>query len=164
MFSIILNVVGSLMHFYVAHRLYRVAPIRSRIPAKAWWLGALLLWIVHLAGVQLGDEALDWRWWPGQFSMTWLGILFVISHSIGEQRYLIHTVPLNAETFDARADLPEPWAGLRDADLAAVTGVPDATFCHNGRFIAAAKSFDGIRALAQQALQAVEEAPAASQD
>jgi uncharacterized UPF0160 family protein len=87
-------------------------------------------------------------------------VLFVISHSIAEQRYMIHTVPVSAESFDARADLPEPWAGLRDADLAAVTGVADATFCHNGRFIAAAKSFEGIRELARQALRAVDEAPA----
>ena len=87
-------------------------------------------------------------------------VLFVISHSIAEQRYMIHTVPVSAESFDARADLPEPWAGLRDADLAAVTGVPDATFCHNGRFIAAAKSFEGIRELARQALRAVDAAPA----
>jgi uncharacterized UPF0160 family protein len=87
-------------------------------------------------------------------------VLFVISHSIAEQRYMIHTVPVSAESFDARADLPAPWAGLRDADLAAVTGVADATFCHNGRFIAAAKSFEGIRELARQALRAVDEAPA----
>ncbi|QNA89160.1 MYG1 family protein [Massilia sp. Dwa41.01b] len=83
-------------------------------------------------------------------------VLFVISHSIAESRYLIHTVPVSAESFEARADLPEPWAGLRDADLAAVTGVPDATFCHNGRFIAAAKSYEGIRTLARQALDAVD--------
>ena len=83
-------------------------------------------------------------------------ILFVISHSLGEQRYLIHTVPVSTETFEARADLPAPWAGLRDADLAAVTGVPDATFCHNGRFIAAARSYEGIREMARQALQAVD--------
>ncbi|MGX4642598.1 metallophosphoesterase [Massilia sp. SYSU DXS3249] len=79
MFSIILNIVGSLMHFYVAHRLYRVPAVRARVPAKYWWLGALLLWLVYLAGVQLGDEALDWRWWPGQFALTWLGILFVMT-------------------------------------------------------------------------------------
>lgn len=83
-------------------------------------------------------------------------VLFVISHSLSEQRYLIHTVPVSAESFEARADLPEAWAGLRDAELAAVTGVPDATFCHNGRFIAAARSFEGIRAMAQLALQAVD--------
>lgn len=82
-------------------------------------------------------------------------VLFVISHSLAEQRYLIHTVPVSAESFDARADLPASWAGLRDADLAAVTGVPDATFCHNGRFIAAARSYEGIRALARLALDDV---------
>jgi predicted MPP superfamily phosphohydrolase len=79
MFSIVLNLVGSLFHFYVAHQLYRLTPIRNRVPAMAWWLGALVLWLVYLAGVHLGDEAIDWRWWPGQFALTWLGILFVMS-------------------------------------------------------------------------------------
>lgn len=81
-------------------------------------------------------------------------VLFVISHSLAEQRYLLHTVPVSTETFEARADLPQPWAGLVDAELAAVTGVPDAMFCHNGRFIAAVKSYEGARALATLALQA----------
>lgn len=85
-------------------------------------------------------------------------VLFVVSHSIGEQRYMLHTVSANPDDFTARADLPEAWAGLRDADLAAVTGVPDATFCHNGRFIAAAKSFEGAATMARQALQAVDDA------
>jgi uncharacterized UPF0160 family protein len=84
-------------------------------------------------------------------------VLFVISHNLAEQRYMLHTVPVSPENFTARADLPEAWAGLRDAELAAVTGVPDAGFCHNGRFIAAAKSFEGVRAMAELALQAVEE-------
>ncbi len=83
-------------------------------------------------------------------------VLFVISHSLSEDRYMLHTVPATTETFDARADLPEPWAGLRDEELAAVTGVPDAKFCHNGRFIAAAKTFEGAYAMAKQALQAVD--------
>lgn len=85
-------------------------------------------------------------------------VLFVISHSIAEQRYMLHTVPTSTENFIARADLPEAWAGLRDAELAAVTGVPDAGFCHNGRFIASAKSYEGIRAMAFLALRSVEEA------
>jgi uncharacterized UPF0160 family protein len=90
-------------------------------------------------------------------------VLFVISHNIAEQRYMLHTIPISAESFKARADLPEPWAGLRDAELAAVTGVPDAGFCHNGRFIAAAKSFEGISAMATQALAAVDQLQQASQ-
>jgi uncharacterized UPF0160 family protein len=85
-------------------------------------------------------------------------VLFVVSHSLSEQRYMLHTVSANPEDFTARADLPEAWAGLRDADLAAVTGVPDAIFCHNGRFIAAAKSFEGVTTMARQALQAVDDA------
>lgn len=88
-------------------------------------------------------------------------ILFVISHNLGEQRYMISTVPVAADSFDARADLPEAWAGLRDAELAAVTGVPDAGFCHNGRFIAAVKSYEGARVMARQALEAFDAAQAA---
>ena len=84
-------------------------------------------------------------------------ILFILSHSIAEQRYMLHTVPVSTESFKARADLPQAWAGLRDAELAAVTGVPDASFCHNGRFIAAAKSYEGACRMMTQALKAVEE-------
>nr|WP_315252107.1 MYG1 family protein [uncultured Duganella sp.] len=83
-------------------------------------------------------------------------ILFVISHNIAEQRYMLHTVPTSTENFIARADLPEAWAGLRDAELAAVTGVADAGFCHNGRFIASAKSYEGISTMAALALRSVE--------
>jgi uncharacterized UPF0160 family protein len=83
-------------------------------------------------------------------------VLFVISHSVAEQRYVLHTVPVSPESFKARADLPASWAGLRDAELAAVTGVPDAGFCHNGRFIAAVKSYEGARTMARLALQELE--------
>jgi predicted MPP superfamily phosphohydrolase len=78
-FSIVLNLIGTLLHFYVAHRLYRIDAVRSRVPARVWWPGALLVWLVYLGGVHLGDEALDWRWWPEQFALTWLGIMFVMS-------------------------------------------------------------------------------------
>ncbi|GGE91081.1 metallophosphoesterase [Massilia psychrophila] len=79
MFSIILNVIGTLLHFYVAGRLYKIRPIRDRIAAPAWWLGAGFIWLLYIAGIQIGDEALDWRWWPGQFAMTWIGIQFVMA-------------------------------------------------------------------------------------
>ncbi|MBC7684776.1 MAG: MYG1 family protein [Bdellovibrionales bacterium] len=85
-------------------------------------------------------------------------VLFVISHSLAEQRHMLHTVPVSTETFKARADLPEAWAGLRDAQLAAVTGVADAGFCHNGRFIASARSYEGALAMALLALQAADSA------
>ncbi|MBQ5948962.1 MYG1 family protein [Massilia sp. ST3] len=83
-------------------------------------------------------------------------VLFVISYNVAEERHMIHTVPVSPESFEARADLPAAWAGLRDAELAAVTGVADAGFCHNGRFIASAKSYDGIRSMAHLALEEVD--------
>ena len=90
-------------------------------------------------------------------------VLFVVSHSLAEKRYMLHTVPVSADSFTARADLPQAWAGLRDAELAAVTGMQDAIFCHNGRFIAAAKSYASIRVMAAQALAAVDEAGRSAQ-
>ena len=79
-------------------------------------------------------------------------VLFVISFSIAEQRPMLHTVPASADSFLARKDLPASWAGLNGAELAAITGVPDAMFCHNGRFIAAAGSFEGALQMARLAL------------
>jgi uncharacterized UPF0160 family protein len=95
-------------------------------------------------------------------ALPWAGIVrnempevqFVISHSLADQRYMIHTVPTSSDTFDARKDLPTSWAGLQGDGLAAATGVPDAVFCHNNLFIAACKSYDGIREMARQALAA----------
>ena len=46
------------------------------------------------------------------------------------------------------------WAGRSGAELAAVTGVPDAMFCHPARFYASAGSREGITALVAQALVA----------
>jgi uncharacterized UPF0160 family protein len=63
-------------------------------------------------------------------------------------------VPVAPGSFDNRLDLPERWAGLTDAELAAVTGVPDAVFAHASRFYASARSRDGILALAREALAA----------
>ncbi len=87
-------------------------------------------------------------------------VLFVISHSITENRYMLHTVPATADTFEARRDLPAAWAGLQGAELAAASGVADAQFCHNGLFIAAAASYEGALQMARLALQEAESAPA----
>lgn len=56
------------------------------------------------------------------------------------------------DSFEQRADLPASWAGLSNAELEAVCGVRGASFCHNGRFIAAARSRDAILAMADLAV------------
>lgn len=57
------------------------------------------------------------------------------------------------DSFEQRADLPAAWAGLSNGDLEAVCGVKGASFCHNGRFIAAANSREAILAMADIAVK-----------
>lgn len=69
------------------------------------------------------------------------------------ERYVLRTVPAKIGSFDARLDLPQAWAGLRDAQLAAASGVFDAVFCHTNLFIAVARSLPGALRMAELALQ-----------
>ena len=64
----------------------------------------------------------------------------------------MQAVPVAVDSFDNRRDLPEAWAGLSGAELASVTGVPDAVFAHLKRFYASAGSRAGIVALLALAL------------
>ncbi|MDQ1195933.1 MYG1 family protein [Agrobacterium sp. SORGH_AS 787] len=57
------------------------------------------------------------------------------------------------EGFELRADLPVSWAGLTNSDLERASGVEGATFCHNGRFIAAAKTREAALTMAEIATQ-----------
>ncbi|MEZ2127648.1 MULTISPECIES: MYG1 family protein [unclassified Sinorhizobium] len=60
------------------------------------------------------------------------------------------------EGFELRADLPAAWAGLSGRDLEVVTGVEGASFCHNGRFIAVARTREAALALADLAVKDTE--------
>jgi uncharacterized UPF0160 family protein len=64
----------------------------------------------------------------------------------------IYAIPRELGQFANRQDLPASWAGLNNEDLAAVTGVPDAVFCHTARFIAVARTREGVLELARLAL------------
>ena len=77
--------------------------------------------------------------------------LFVIYPK--RQGFGVETVPAELGTFENRRDLPEAWGGLEDADLAKVTGVDDALFCHSKRFLTVAKSREGAERLAALALE-----------
>lgn len=113
--------------------------------------------------VRNAERLLDGRvLYLAEGGMPWTGIvvhempdvLFVLyaeSDEAGE-RHVLRTVPVTAGSFDSRLDMPAAWAGLRDDQLAAATGVPDALFCHTNLFIAVAQSFDGALRLAKLAL------------
>jgi uncharacterized UPF0160 family protein len=66
----------------------------------------------------------------------------------------LQAVPQTLGAFGNRKNLPAAWTGHSGADLVAVTGVPDAVFCHGAGFYASAQTREGITALAEQALAA----------
>jgi uncharacterized UPF0160 family protein len=79
-------------------------------------------------------------------------VLFVIYPDSDGDQYQVKTVPVEPGSFVARRDLPKAWSGLRDQELAAVTGVPDSVFCHTNLFIGGARSLQGALRLAELAL------------
>lgn len=62
-------------------------------------------------------------------------------------------VPVEPGSFTLRASFPKNWAGLSDEELVEVTKVKDARFCHKGRFLIAASSYEGIEQMVQQAMK-----------
>ena len=78
--------------------------------------------------------------------------LFVIK-SRNDGMCSVNTVRSNVFSFESRKLFPESWAGKNGKELAEITGVEDAIFCHNARFICSAKSKEGAMKLAQMALE-----------
>lgn len=72
------------------------------------------------------------------------------------QEWTLGGIRLRDEGFDLRADLPAAWAGLTGPDLEVASGVPGASFCHKGRFIAAAKTREAIVKMAALAVEEAE--------
>lgn len=66
--------------------------------------------------------------------------------------WTIQAVRPEKSQFGNRKDLPSAWRGLNGAELAAVTGVTDAVFCHKAAFIAAAESREGALKLVELAI------------
>jgi uncharacterized UPF0160 family protein len=79
-------------------------------------------------------------------------VMFVIYPDSEGEQHQIKTVPVEPGSFVARLDLPKTWAGLRNQELAAVTGVADSVFCHSNLFIGGARSMAGALRLAELAL------------
>lgn len=78
-------------------------------------------------------------------------LLFVIHPR--DKDWCITGIRKSDDSFDQRADLPAAWAGLSNGELETVSGVKGATFCHNGRFIAAANSREAILEMAKIAVE-----------
>lgn len=98
----------------------------------------------------LFEESIPW-----QESFFMLGgeshpALFVVMPA-GEHWKLRGIPPDHEHRMETRLPLPEKWAGLSDEDLQRVSGIPEAIFCHKGRFTSVWQTREG----ALKALEAV---------
>lgn len=79
--------------------------------------------------------------------------LFIIVPDSQSGNWKVETLVKKQGTFEPRKKFPENWAGKRDQELQKETGVSDAVFCHNARFMAVAQSKEGALKLAELALK-----------
>jgi len=66
----------------------------------------------------------------------------------------VRAVPKHLIGFETKKSFPQSWGGKNDQELAEVTGVEDAVFCHKALFLCGAKSKEGAIKLAEIALNA----------
>ena len=79
--------------------------------------------------------------------------LFVIQETEENKTWRIKSVGLNGYQFKNKIYFPESWAGKAGMELVKITGINDALFCHNQRFMAVAKSKESAIKLAQLAIK-----------
>ncbi len=78
-------------------------------------------------------------------------LMFVVAPR--DKDWTLGGIRVHEDSYEQRADLPAAWAGLSGAELEAASGVPGAVFCHNARFIAAAKTREAVLAMANLAVE-----------
>lgn len=78
--------------------------------------------------------------------------LYVVKPKTQNTFWEVECVRDNPHGFANRKDLPEQWAGKFDGELSIATGVPDAVFCHNRRYIVVTETKESAMKLAQIAL------------
>ncbi len=93
------------------------------------------------------DQYLPWQ----SAIMNYPEPLFVV-HPSYDGKWAVKAVPMEENSFEPRKSLPKSWGGKEGEELAKVSGVPDATFCHNGCHLAVAKTKDGVIKLAELAI------------
>lgn len=68
--------------------------------------------------------------------------------------WTVRGVPDDVHSFNTKKPFPTSWGGLEGETLAAVSGVPDAYFCHRNLWIAGTRTREGAIDLAKKALNA----------
>ena len=81
--------------------------------------------------------------------------LYAVLPDRGETgNWKVEAVRDDPHSFQNRKSFPLSWGGKQGKELAEISGVADAVFCHNNRFVAAAHSKEGALKLAMLAANA----------
>jgi uncharacterized UPF0160 family protein len=78
--------------------------------------------------------------------------LFVVIKIETDENWRVYAVRDDLTVFKNRKDLPESWAGKEKEDLALITGVKDAMFCHKALFVCSAETLEGATSMAKIAV------------
>jgi uncharacterized UPF0160 family protein len=125
---------------------HRVDSLRARHAAEAIVLEAHRR--AEDSRILVLDRGMPWK--NAVFAHE-LPVVFTVSPA-SNGNWMVDTMPPEPGSFAQILPLPEAWAGLQGADLAAQTGVSDAVFVHLRRFVGAAASRAGAIELARRAL------------
>lgn len=124
----------------------RARAVRARLAAEAEVAGA------HARSADPRILELDRKMpWEGAVFARGLPVLYAV-YPVPNGNWMVDAMPPEPGTFAQRLPLPEPWAGLRDTELAVASGVPDAVFVHTRRFVGAARSREGAMEMARRAV------------
>lgn len=124
----------------------RVDAVRARLGAEA------VIQAAHRRSADPRVLELDRKvpWEAAAFAQG-LPVLYAV-YPVPNGNWMVDSMPPEPGSFAQRLPLPAAWAGLRDAELAAESGVADAVFVHARRFVAAARSRAGALELARRAM------------
>ena len=78
--------------------------------------------------------------------------LYIVKPKQQQTGWEVECVRTDVFGFGNRKDLPAEWAGKEGKELAQITGVDDAVFCHNKRYVIVTRTKEGAVALARMAL------------
>ncbi len=124
----------------------RVGAVRARLAARA---------VVAAAHARSADPRIlelerKLPWEAAVFAEA-LPVLYAV-YPVPNGNWMVDATPTEPGAFAQRLPLPEAWAGLRDAELAGISGIADAVFVHARRFVGAARSRAGAMAMARRAI------------
>lgn len=79
--------------------------------------------------------------------------IYTISYRDESKKWQVLAIRKDEATFDLRKPLPEAWRGLAGKELASITGVSDAIFCHSSGFMCVTETKEGAIKLVNLALK-----------